>query len=137
MISGLGGALMELREAHRHKGDQAVGDVVTVFDDKLPRGLWKLGKIEELIPGADNQVRGAKVRVHVDSGKTNVIQRSVLKLYPLEVKAETCDQSTKKSNVVIEPKRNPKQHPRRQAVVRAKEKIRKWVTEITEPDEYG
>ena len=60
---------MELREAHRYmarKGVIAVGGIVTIFDDKLPRGLWKLGKIEELILGADNQVRGARVRVHVD-----------------------------------------------------------------------
>ena len=59
--------LLELREAHRYVTRKnmdsgiAVGDIVVVFDEKLPRGLWKLGKVEGLIPGADNMVRGGLV----------------------------------------------------------------------------
>lgn len=33
------------------------GDVVTIYDDMHPRGLWGLGKIEDLIHGSDGVVR--------------------------------------------------------------------------------
>ena len=36
-------------------------DLVLVFDDKQPRQEWLLGKITELIPSNDGQIRGAKV----------------------------------------------------------------------------
>ena len=96
---------MELREAHRyvtHKDTDkeiAVGDTVVVLDDKLRRGLWKLGRIEGMITGADNRVRGARVRVYVDTRKTSVIQGSVSKLYPLEIRSEANDQSQEKFDV--------------------------------------
>lgn len=61
--------LLELREAHRHfqtpKGAAnpiTVGDIVIVHDENHPRGLWKLGKVEELIQGTDENVRGAVSR---------------------------------------------------------------------------
>lgn len=41
----------------------AVGDIVVVHDEALPRGFWRLGKIEELIVGRDGGIRGAAVRV--------------------------------------------------------------------------
>ena len=48
--------LLGLREAHRHlqtprggMSDAAVGDIVIVHDEKSPRGVWKLGRIESAI----------------------------------------------------------------------------------------
>ena len=117
-----------------------MGDIVIIFDDKLPRGLWRLGKVEELITGADNMVRGARVRVHIGASKTSVMQRSVLKLYPLEVRAEARDQGTRKNNVVTEktqPEQDPNQCPERQAAARARERTKRWVGKITESDECG
>ena len=58
-------------------------DIVLIYDDKLPRQHWLLGKIIDLIPSEDGQIRGAKVLI----GKTkNVIERPVNRLYPLETK---------------------------------------------------
>ena len=51
----------------------------------MPRSSWRLGKVEGLIKGHDNQVRGAHVKV----AKTNaVVQRPVSRLYKIEGKVE-------------------------------------------------
>lgn len=63
--------MLELTEHHnlsvrRNSLSQiSLGDIVTVIDDegKLPRSQWKLGKIEELIKGDNDAIRGAKLRV--------------------------------------------------------------------------
>ena len=54
------------------------------------RGLWKLGRVRELIPGVDGNVRGAFVRVQSGGGHST-IKRPVQRLYPLEVRAEVMD----------------------------------------------
>ena len=50
--------LNELRECHRHAAGKtsqpvhvAVGEVVVVRDDTLPRSFWKLGRIQDVITG--------------------------------------------------------------------------------------
>ena len=80
--------LAELREAHRQskcklqKGTPiSVGDVVVVHDEGLPRGFWKLGKIEEVYSGRDKKIRGARLKL--PSG--NQLRRPIQLLYPLEV----------------------------------------------------
>ena len=40
-----------------------VGDVVLIFDDKQPRHLWKLGKVENLVGSSDGAIRGAEVKL--------------------------------------------------------------------------
>ena len=63
--------MLELTEHHnlsvrRNSLSQiSLGDIVTVIDDegKLSRSQWKLGKIEELIKGDNEAIRGAKLRV--------------------------------------------------------------------------
>ena len=64
---------LELREAHRYLKTQkvstnpiAVGDV---HDETQPRGLWKLGKVEDLIPGTDGNVKGALARRPIHSAQ--------------------------------------------------------------------
>ena len=84
--------LLELRESHRrkHKGignEVTVGDVVIIHDD-TPRGLWRLGVIEEKIVGKDNNARGAIVRVKAGRGPSAFLRRPVQKLYPLEASQE-------------------------------------------------
>lgn len=62
--------LVELRDMHRHfrstKGVSSrisVGDVVVIHDENLSRGLWRSGKVEDLMAGADGNVCSAKVKV--------------------------------------------------------------------------
>uniref|UniRef100_A0A1X7VTQ6 DUF5641 domain-containing protein n=1 Tax=Amphimedon queenslandica TaxID=400682 RepID=A0A1X7VTQ6_AMPQE len=80
--------LTELRENHKKKRNRDVdavniGDVVLIHDE-TPRGLWKMGRIEETIVGRDGQIRGAVVRVK--SGGVSAFNRRPLQgLYPLEV----------------------------------------------------
>ena len=77
------------RRAHSGEGDLiSVGDVVTIHDD-APRGLWRLGLIEEKIRGRDGHVRGAVVRVKSGSGLSAFLRRPIQKLFPLEIHAET------------------------------------------------
>ena len=52
-----------------------------MFEDKVPRQNWCLGRIKELIPSRDNQIRGAKILI----GKSKVIiERPINRLYPIE-----------------------------------------------------
>jgi hypothetical protein len=81
--------LTNLREHHRSKREKRdsnvkKGDVVLVFDENLKRGFWKLGRIESLIVGTDEVVRGAKVRV-MTTGNPVYLNGPVQKLYPVEL----------------------------------------------------
>lgn len=62
-----------------------VGDVVSVFEDNIPRSQWRLGRVEQLIPKADNCVRAAVIKVTTKTGRAMTVKRPVPKLFPLEV----------------------------------------------------
>ena len=60
-------------------------DVVLIFEEKTPRQNWCLGRIIELLPSRDGEIRGAKVLI----GKSKqVVERPVNKLYPIEFASE-------------------------------------------------
>ena len=81
--------LTELRMKHHHQSsykcreDVEKGDIVIVENEKMPRHLWKLGRIEELITSKDGKIRGATVKTEQSS-----IQRPIQKLYPLELEEQ-------------------------------------------------
>ena len=91
---------MNLRESHKTakptttKGEHPtvqIGDVVVVEEGNMPRSSWRLGKVERLIKGHDNQVTGAHVKV----AKTNVVvQRPVSRLYKIESKEDKVNNDT-------------------------------------------
>ena len=56
-----------------------MGSVVLLKED-LPRGLWKMGKIIELISSSDGKFRAAKVLLPIKK----VLKRPLNLLYPLE-----------------------------------------------------
>ena len=83
--------LLELREAHRYarvkRGvEQSVntGDVVVVHDDNLPRGLWKIGRVGELMVWADGNVRGVVLKIARKGMNPLVMRRPIQRLFPLE-----------------------------------------------------
>ena len=79
---------MELRESHRYLATRRgkpltrIGDVVLIEDRDQPQGFWRLARVEKLLAGHDDQVRGAEVRV---STPTGMLRRPVQALYPLEL----------------------------------------------------
>ena len=82
--------LTGLRESHAYgqkvkRGDTdiAVGDVVLIYDPNQSRNMWRMGKVETLIQGADGAVRGASLRV-LSGSKSTLLRRPVQHLYPLE-----------------------------------------------------
>jgi hypothetical protein len=92
--------LSELREVHSNiamrqpngKHSQvAIGDIVIVHDDHLPRGLWKLGKIREVLMGRDGQIRGAVVKVARRNQQHVLLRRPIQLLYPLEVRDDQAE----------------------------------------------
>ena len=95
--------LGELREQHkidRKKLKLTVhkGDVVIIHEDFVPRALWKMGVILDVLPSKDGCVRGAVVKV----GKTGtIINRPVTKLYPLEYFKLSANNPTQNSTADI------------------------------------
>lgn len=84
--------LLELREAHRNrnsaqssKGSIRINDIVVVHDENRSRGLWRVGRVMNLVRGSDDQVRGVKVRVAESGKKPTTIRRPLQKLYPIEI----------------------------------------------------
>ena len=63
------------------------GELVTIHEEKLPKGQWRLGKVEWLYEGNDGVVRGAELKVVSRTGKTTRSRCPVSKLYPLEVRS--------------------------------------------------
>ncbi len=66
------------------------GDIVIIHDDNMKRGMWKMGVVEEIVKGRDNQVRGAKVR-KAGKGKPEVVTRPIQKLVLLESSNNNCE----------------------------------------------
>ena len=63
-----------------------VGDVGILKNDSVARAFWKLGKIEELLPGRDGIVRSAVVTVSLGTSSSNQrLRRPIQHLIPIEV----------------------------------------------------
>ena len=102
--------LMELRESHRQSNHDpptqpsiSPGAVVVVHDESLPRGFWKLGKVEEVLPGRDGQIRGAVVRIGARGEHSTLVRRPVQLLYPLEVRDAPRDDPSVPTDQVATP----------------------------------
>ena len=63
-----------------------IGDVVIVKDDDVrSRSLWRLGRVESLVVGADDKVCGANVRTISKQFRRTKMSRPLQKIIPLEV----------------------------------------------------
>ena len=83
-------ALQERHSYQRRKSSNTcvleVNNIVLMKGDSAPCLSWRKGKVEKLVYGDDNLVRGADVRVYQDKlGKTIVVRRPLQLLVPLEV----------------------------------------------------
>lgn len=118
------------------------GDVVIVHDHTLPRGLWKLGRIQEVFPGRDDLPRSALVRVATRNRQHTLLKRPLQLLYPLEIRE--CESVEASSDNVPPPSSQgddqtpvapePKRYPVRAAAKRANEKRRAWIQELQDQD---
>ena len=106
-----------------------------MIHDNLPRGTWKLGKIQSLIASQDGEYRAATVLL--PSQKT--LNRPINLLYPIECPAvesisgnndpEITD--TEVPTVDDDPVGTPTEtRPKRTAAVRGRETVRQWVREM-------
>ena len=99
--------LTELREHHRVKRSKKrerinVGDVVTIFEDKIPRQRWTLGRVEKLLSSTDEEIRSAVVRVSKSGRKSGTLRRPIARLYPVEVCEEKDVEEERDAAVIAE-----------------------------------
>ena len=52
-----------------------VSDIITVHDELLPRGLWKLRKVGELTIGTDSKVQSVAVKIASNGPNSTIIRR--------------------------------------------------------------
>ena len=64
------------------------GDIVHIFEDRVPRQCWSMGRVERLLQGRDGVVRAAEVQTLYKSKHIVHLKRPLKKLYPLEVRAD-------------------------------------------------
>ena len=119
--------LLELREHHRSPKPPGVdahpigkGDLVTVYDDSHPRGLWRLGVVQDLNKSSDGEVRGACVRVISKTGRPILLRRPIQHLYPLEVSSSTITDDNQDENI---PPDVPQRRSTRAAALHARDRI--------------
>ena len=75
--------LQELREQHTSESTQSgirrgiqEGEPVILYDENQPRGLWRLGRVTELISSTDDHIRATKVKVMSTTGRPTILQPS-------------------------------------------------------------
>ena len=145
--------LLELREAHRYLGNKGgvkhsvnVGDVVVVHDENLPRGLWRLGRVEELMTGTDGKVRSVALKVTKRGTNPSTIRRPIQRLYPLEFNEQERLDQEHPDPVVAVPgdsgstaqiqygdgimEKTSETRPRRQAFISARDTVRSWCDDL-------
>lgn len=76
-----------------------------LVEKRTSRAFWKLGKVEDLIPG---NVRAAVVKVANNAGRPSHLRRFIRHLVPIEVKVQSESTSTNEAqptNQVTRPRR--------------------------------
>ena len=86
-----------MQRINKSKGAKPkVNDIVIVYEENIPRQLWKLGRTVEIYKSNDRRERRAKVKV----GKTNqLIDRPLNKLFPLELNSNDDNDINDSNNV--------------------------------------
>ena len=107
-----------------------------IHDDDHPRKFWKLGKVEELISGNDDAIRGALVRIRAGNSHA-FVKRPVQWLYPVEVsdvKDTDTTEGTEHHQLPVSNQATAEQEarirPQRAAAMQAKQKLESWVRDL-------
>ena len=117
--------LVGLRETHKLVSDNRgeptvhVGDIVTVHEEKTPRGFWRLGKIEKVIESKDGLIRGATVKAVTPTGQISLINRPITKLFPVEIASRELEELSNTPDVVDNGENRRDGRPRRAAALDA------------------
>ena len=116
--------LQSLREKHRSCSNKVILRIprineVVIIKNSNNRKFWTLGKIVDVVHGADNKIREVKV-LH---GKT-VSRMTIDKLIPLEIQGKEDD---KDENAVEPTQESESVRPKRQTAQRANKARKKWV----------
>ena len=75
-----------------------VNDIVLVFYEKVPRGIWRISIVTRVLPSRDSEIRGAIVRIT----KTNtILKRPVNKVFTVENTYHDTNQTDKASHKEI------------------------------------
>ena len=139
--------LTELRESHRtllarRKAADVVknGEIVVIHDESLPRGQWRLGRIEQVIKGSDGHARGVRVRTQTKTGRPTVLQRPIQLIYPLEINGQPGSDDSRDIATTTAPDLSmdcavdnsvtpgeTRSRPQRAATVRAHGRIAEWM----------
>ena len=103
-----------------------------------------MGRIEKLLPGADDNVRGAFVKVQ-SNGHSGILKRPLQRLHPLEVRSvenvssvSPTSDDTPQSDTFANPPgagdsaelQQENLRPRRRAFLRAQDNIKTWVNDM-------
>ena len=140
--------LLQLRERYHATDNTGVDRVpipVLVHDENQPRTMWRLGRVSELIVGSDGQTRGATLEVSTN-GKLSTLRCPISRLYPLEVEPKSNldsemstaegDESNQDRQMTTQSEsptsKASKGRPDRAAVVRARQQVRDWMSELTD-----
>ena len=87
--------------------------------DSTARCMWKLAKVQELIPGADDKIRSAIVKVSSSDRRPIYLRRVVQHLFPIEVNAN--EENKEEDRVLLKdlvtPTAEGNARPRRNAAV--------------------
>ena len=78
------------KNKHSNVKSPAAGDLVLIRDDNIvPRCQWRMGRIEELIPGQHGLIRGVKFKAVSKTGISTTCYGPVPKIIPFEIVGDT------------------------------------------------
>ena len=102
-------SLLEYQKLYKRQNKiiASIGDIVNIYDNKVPRHKWLLGRTYDVITGKDGAIRGTKLFVR-KTKKT--VERPINKLYTVEYLNEF--------TIPVEDE-NIRQRPRREAAILA------------------
>ena len=147
--------LSNLREVHAHVSRRSpgasnsqisIGEIVIVKNEHLPRGLWKLGIVQQIMKGQDGLTRAAVVRVASRDQQQSILKRFVQLLYPLEIRCESAEitpSETTPSETPVDPEPceplpeddvTEQVRPKKAASKKADELRREWIAELEKDD---